>query len=60
MEGVSSEMIIERMANAKGKVMSKEAMVEWMKINSPELIIMAGAGDIDVEVNKVVKVLEAM
>ncbi len=60
MEGVSSDMIIERMADGKGKVMSKEAMVEWMKINSPELIIMAGAGDIDVEVNKVVKVLEAI
>lgn len=60
MEGVSSEMIIERMAKGVGKVMKKEEMCEWVKNNKPALVVMAGAGDIDVQVGKVVKILETV
>jgi UDP-N-acetylmuramate--alanine ligase len=47
MEGVESEMILEKMALTHKQVLSKEAMKEWMKQNKPELVVMAGAGDID-------------
>lgn len=48
MEGVESEMILERMKLANKKVLSKEAMQQWVKENKPKLLVMAGAGDIDV------------
>lgn len=53
MEGVNSEMIIERMQLKNAKVLSKDELLIWVENNRPELIVMAGAGDIDVMVNKV-------
>ena len=60
MEGVTSNMIIDRMKNGNARVMSKEGMQDWVKNNRPELLVMAGAGDIDVLVNSVVKTLETV
>ena len=60
MQGVLSEMIVERMEKGKAKVMSKVDMCEWVKSNKPSLIVMAGAGDIDVQVGKVVEILETV
>lgn len=60
MEGVTSNMIIDRMKNGNARVMSKEDMQDWVKDNRPELLVMAGAGDIDVVVNSVVKTLETV
>jgi len=34
--------------------------VEWVKTNKPELLIMAGAGDIDALVNPVAEVLNEL
>lgn len=53
MEGVSSEMILERMTLQNRRVLSKEAMKEWVKAIQPELLVMAGAGDIDVLIQEV-------
>lgn len=53
MEGVESEMILERMTLTNKKVLSKEAMQQWVKDNQPKLLVMAGAGDIDVLVEPV-------
>ncbi len=47
MAGVESEMILEKMAISNCSVLNKEAMLQWVKENQPELLVMAGAGDID-------------
>jgi UDP-N-acetylmuramate--alanine ligase len=53
MEGVSSDMIIEKISLNNSKVLSKEAMIERIKNDKPELLVMAGAGDIDVLIQQV-------
>ncbi len=57
MEGVSSEMILEKMTLKDKKVLSKEAMKQWVKETQPELLVMAGAGDIDVLLQPVKEIL---
>ena len=52
-EGVTSEMLLDGMKLTNKKVMSKEAMLEWAKTTPQKLIVMAGAGDIDVCINQV-------
>ena len=46
-EGVNSEMILKGMALSNKHILSKEAVLEWVTASSPELLITAGAGDID-------------
>lgn len=53
MEGVSSEMIRDRMKHEHVQVMEKQEMVEYLKQKQPPLVVMAGAGDIDVLVANV-------
>ncbi len=53
MEGVSSEMIEGKMGDKLVQVMEKEEMIEYLDRKQPELVVMAGAGDIDVLVNRV-------
>jgi UDP-N-acetylmuramate--alanine ligase len=58
MEGVTSELLLQKMNIAKKQVLSKEAMKEWVAGNQPKLIVMAGAGDIDALVQPVKDLLE--
>lgn len=58
MEGVNSEMILQRMKNKNAKVLSKEALLVDIKNTKPELLITSGAGDIDVLVEPIKKILE--
>ena len=58
MEGVSSEMIIDKMTLENKKVLSKEHMKQWVRETSPQLLVMAGAGDIDALLVDVKKILE--
>ena len=51
--GVTSEMLLDKMTIANKKVLGKREMVEWLKENKPGLIVMAGAGDIDVLIQEV-------
>ena len=51
--GVTSEMLLDKMTIANKQVLGKKEMVEWVKANKPGLIVMAGAGDIDVLVGEV-------
>jgi UDP-N-acetylmuramate--alanine ligase len=53
MEGVSSEMLLDKMSLTNKKVMSKEQLFEWAEKTTDKLIVMAGAGDIDVCITKV-------
>lgn len=65
-EGVSSEMILLRMNNDDRSVMSKTALLDWIRedyketINSEfgEVLITAGAGDIDMLVETIKNVLK--
>lgn len=57
MQGVTSYSILDKMQLAEKSVMEKEAMLDWMAANQPDLIVMAGAGDIDVLVQQVKNIL---
>lgn len=56
-EGVSSEMILSKMKLENKQVLSKEDMLKYIDNNKPKLVVMAGAGDIDVLVGKVKELL---
>lgn len=47
MEGVTSEMIAERMSNPAHTILSKEGLLEYVKAAPVDMFITAGAGDID-------------
>ncbi len=53
MEGVTSEMLLDKMTLSNKKVMSKEELFAWAATTPDKLIVMAGAGDIDVCITKV-------
>lgn len=46
-EGVSSEMIYQQMQLSQKHLMTREELLQWSKEHKPELLITAGAGDID-------------
>ena len=65
-EGVNSEMILDRMKNVNKRVMSKDQFMDWIKNNYVktfnkefgEVLITAGAGDIDMLVEPIKDELE--
>lgn len=56
-EGVNSEMIMHKMKNDQVKVLGKEELLQEMKKNQPELLIICGAGDIDTLVEPIKNIL---
>ena len=46
-QGVNSEMILNKMKNNNKMVLDKTELLDWVKNNKNELLITAGAGDID-------------
>jgi UDP-N-acetylmuramate--alanine ligase len=58
MPGVTSELILNKMTNADKRILEKEVLVDWVKDNKPELLITAGAGDIDTLVQPIKNILE--
>ena len=58
MEGVNSEMIASRMANKNVKVLSKEALITEIRNNRQQLLITAGAGDIDMLVEPLSEIIK--
>ena len=59
--GVSSEMIIERMKNANKSVMNKEKLMNRIESDfkkDERVLITAGAGDIDLLVEPIKKILK--
>lgn len=58
MPGVTSELILNKMTNADKRILEKSALVDWIKDNKPELLITAGAGDIDTLVQPIKNILE--
>ncbi|BDQ13421.1 UDP-N-acetylmuramate--L-alanine ligase [Sediminibacterium sp. TEGAF015] len=57
MEGVNSEMLLNNMHLNQKQVLDKPAFLDWVKANQPELLVMAGAGDIDTLVNPAKEIL---
>lgn len=63
-EGVSSELILADVEREEKLLLEKDALLEWMKAHQlnkefGEVIVMAGAGDIDALVEPVKNILEA-
>jgi UDP-N-acetylmuramate--alanine ligase len=50
---VNSEMILNRMAIPNKQVLSKEGVLQWVAAARPQLLITAGAGDIDTLINPI-------
>lgn len=63
-EGVTSRLIFDKMKNNYKHLLNKEAVLNWIKDkydqNKPNLLITAGAGDIDQLVEPVKEILEKM
>jgi UDP-N-acetylmuramate--alanine ligase len=51
--GVTSEMIIDKMTHKNVVLLEKEAVSDWVKKQQPKLLVMAGAGDIDVLIRNI-------
>ena len=55
--GVTSDMLLSEMKLEKKQVMSKEQLMAWAASTEDKLIVMAGAGDIDVCINQIKDIL---
>ncbi len=53
--GVSSQLILDKMAGSHNSIKEKEVLLEWVKENKVELFITSGAGDIDTLVEPIKK-----
>ena len=56
-EGINSELIKNKMKNKQAYVKTKVELIQWIKNSKTEILIMAGAGDIDKLVEPVKKLL---
>ena len=57
MEGVTSQMILDQMTNKNKCIKQKDELLGWVKENEMQLLITAGAGDIDVLVEPIRNIL---
>ena len=52
-EGVTSNWLLSKISNPNKVLLQKEQLLSWLKDNPTKVLVMAGAGDIGVEVEKV-------
>jgi UDP-N-acetylmuramate--alanine ligase len=57
MEGVTSELVLNKMQLPQKQILDKNAMLDWVKLYKPKLLVMCGAGDIDALVEPVKNIL---
>ncbi|MBS1775761.1 MAG: UDP-N-acetylmuramate--L-alanine ligase [Bacteroidetes bacterium] len=57
-EGVTTNIIAEKMINSAHTLLSKEALLEYVRVAPLDLFITAGAGDIDKLINPIKEILE--
>ena len=57
-EGVESEMILNKMTISNKQVLDKPELLNWIKENKTELLITAGAGDIDTMVEPIKDIIK--
>jgi UDP-N-acetylmuramate--alanine ligase len=58
MEGVTSDIILNKMSLNNKHILSKEGALQWVKATQHEVIITAGAGDIDTLIQPIKMILE--
>ena len=58
MAGVSSELIADKMRSAQKQMLDKKEVLDWIRQQRLELLITAGAGDIDTLVGPIKQILE--
>lgn len=58
MEGVSTQMIADRMGNPNHTILSKEGLIKYVESAPLDLFVTAGAGDIDKLVARIKEILE--
>jgi UDP-N-acetylmuramate--alanine ligase len=58
-EGVTSEMIADKMGNPNHTILSKEALIQYVKAAPLDLFVTAGAGDIDKLIPEIKEILES-
>jgi UDP-N-acetylmuramate--alanine ligase len=58
MEGVTSQMITDRMSNPAHTILTKEGLLEYVKRAPLDLFITSGAGDIDKLIEPIKEILE--
>lgn len=52
-DGISSEWLMKKMTNVNKKILKKEELISEIKLQSPEVLVAMGAGDIGLEVTKI-------
>jgi UDP-N-acetylmuramate--alanine ligase len=57
MEGVTSYSILDKMKLANKQIMEKQDLLQWIEKQQPDLVVMAGAGDIDTLVQPIKTIL---
>jgi UDP-N-acetylmuramate--alanine ligase len=57
-DGVSSDIILNKMSLNNKTILSKESALKWVEASKPELLITAGAGDIDMLVQPILQLLQ--
>ena len=57
-EGVTSELIFNKMTNKNKSIKTNPEVLEWLKNNKQEMLITAGAGDIDALVQPIKRIIE--
>ncbi len=57
--GVTSQLISDKITIAQKSIKSKEELLQWMRLNSAELFITSGAGDIDTLIEPLKTIIES-
>lgn len=57
-EGITSEIILNKMANPNKNILSKEGVLKWVEASSLDVLVTAGAGDIDTLINPIRAIVE--
>jgi UDP-N-acetylmuramate--alanine ligase len=58
MAGVTSTLVLNKMTNTKKSILEKEELMTWIRNNEVELLITAGAGDIDTLVGPIGEIIK--
>jgi UDP-N-acetylmuramate--alanine ligase len=57
-EGVTSDIILNKMGINNKHILSKEGVMKWIEASTLEVLVTAGAGDIDTLIHPIKKTLE--
>jgi len=56
-EGVSSEIILQKMESGQKQILGKDEVLSWVENNSPDVLMTLGAGDIDKVADSIEEIL---